>query len=360
MSKFSIQEPDTGKPGIHRHRGVLTGLTLAALLSVSALVLVRTLGALPDPATANAEGVFRWLVLRDLAAEPPEVPRTLVARLETLLQEPIDVSAAADLSQSQQRLLAVNSRLLRRVWREQAVDGYFACGGAGRVAYLDRQVDTVARWSAVDARLREQATEGGNNTAGGASWFDEMHVWMNEASGQRQREITEVVRQGLLRWMARYDLATEAFATRLALVDALLEEMSRDTDVSNQISELTSDEQQRFWLNVDLLARTAMIDRARTYDRTPQPDRMAFLGQQIQLVTQRKVVDQFLRATSTSGKIAKAAGLVETLARWTREAPEEDRPLMSRFSADLKKHQLLLHQRSLLQRLKGLLLGPAQ
>ena len=48
---------------------------------------------LPDPATADRDGLMRWMVLRDLSLEAPEVRATMVARLQEELRGGIDLAS---------------------------------------------------------------------------------------------------------------------------------------------------------------------------------------------------------------------------------------------------------------------------
>src|SRR5262245_27390317 len=80
---------------------------------------------LPDPAVADATGVMRWLVLRDLSAEPPSVQVELVSRVEQLLDEPESETVAAattsEIPQAHRQQAERNVELLKELWFYRAV-----------------------------------------------------------------------------------------------------------------------------------------------------------------------------------------------------------------------------------------------
>jgi hypothetical protein len=129
------------------------------LLMLGALVLATCAGGvfvyvtrMPDPQTADLQGVLRWLVTRDLTQEPESTQEQLLSRLEGELRGGLELAGAGDqLTAEQRKRLIDNADVLGRRWFLKQVDQYAAQTAAERPKYLDRQIDEVERSGVVQA-----------------------------------------------------------------------------------------------------------------------------------------------------------------------------------------------------------------
>ena len=95
-----------------KHRLVIF-LTLAAVATASIAVAVAAyIQRLPEPETADRQGLFRWLVQTHLREEPQDIQTRLLNRVEQELANGIDLTQSLSQIDSAQR-----SRLLENVDR---------------------------------------------------------------------------------------------------------------------------------------------------------------------------------------------------------------------------------------------------
>ena len=120
--------------------------------------------SLPDPAIADRDGLFRWLVVRDLGQESAETRRVLAHRLEEECSTGIDWEAAGQgLDEPQRRRVWNNIVLLLQPWFVQKRDYYFELDQNDRPAYLDRLLDTFEIWQGVDALCPDETEDDGSS-----------------------------------------------------------------------------------------------------------------------------------------------------------------------------------------------------
>jgi hypothetical protein len=229
--------------------------------------------------------------------------------------------------------------LLKRSWFGQTVDAYCECAPGNRNALLDRQIDFILRWSEIDSEISAAVSgEPPEDAAAGAtsatSVFADVRDWLGAATEDRRRQMREVIDAGLMRWLATRDLGSESFATRDALIEAILAELPHDVDAEEVTRGLTPAQQDRFWANVDLLGEAAFLHRARAFDRLPDAQKLAYVDEQILLVSQWKNARQFF--SSSADHDPSNPGILRTLARWSERASPEDRPIAERFSESLR------------------------
>lgn len=152
---------------VRNHRGSLAVVVAAALLAAGvAAALVVWQHRLPDPATADRDGLFRWLVTRDLSQEPPETQLTLARRLEEEFCGGLDCQSTAEsLSEQQRAQLWANVLVLLKPWFLDKVEHYSTLTAAERQAYVDKFIEAVASWQGIEAFCPAQEKSAG---AGGS------------------------------------------------------------------------------------------------------------------------------------------------------------------------------------------------
>ena len=136
-----------------RRHGVIISL-LAATCCAAALALAAwylLVVRMPDPSTASRAGLFRWLVLREVAAEPREVQVALVNRLQAELKSGLAADTqGVPLSPAYRELLQKNAEHLKQVWFTTRVEEYTLVPAAEQMEFLTEQIDAISRWTALD------------------------------------------------------------------------------------------------------------------------------------------------------------------------------------------------------------------
>ncbi len=185
----------------------------------SAAVLTACLGAiailttaywvsefhLPAPATANREDLMRWLVLRDLRTQTPEIRSTLLRRLQEEAQQDLDPDAIrTQLDPRYHDRLWTNILVLIESWYAHRVDGYLAAPASERPAYLDQTITEVEQWKDLAALAPGQDPSLPAPSAEAAIldlFVQQVTSWKEGASPQRRREITEFDAALRSRWL---------------------------------------------------------------------------------------------------------------------------------------------------------------
>lgn len=186
-------------------------LALLVLLGVAGGVTIPYFyRPLPDPAVADRDDLFRWLVVRDLRLESAETRRVLAIRLGEEFQSGLDWEATAEqLDQSQRQQVWDNIVLLLRPWFMDKQQTYFELTAAERPAYLDQILDTMAVWRGIDSLYpaAEAGQTGGDPPAGKdrllGVLLQRIELWKQEADPQQQQRTSQFHHAIQLRWLVR-------------------------------------------------------------------------------------------------------------------------------------------------------------
>ena len=190
------------------YRGILTVLVLAALLVSAGIAAIRLFyPPLPHPAEANREELIRWLVVRDLGAEPVEIRQALASRLEGEFGAGLDWDAMGErLDQSQRKRVWDNILLLLEPWFLQKTDQFFKLATADQPAYLDQLLDTINVWRGFDSlrpKQSETPEKPGRQLGLVDSLFDRVEQWKEQAEPQRRQRIGQFANAIQARWLLR-------------------------------------------------------------------------------------------------------------------------------------------------------------
>ena len=184
-----------------RHAAVFT----ACLGSIVLLATAYWLAAirLPSPATADREGLIRWLVLRDLRSEPLETRTILVSRLQEETRLNLDPAALTkQLDPRYRDRLWTNVLALIETWYSNKIDAYLATPASERPAYLDRTIAEVQEWKDLAALQPQQATNAPSSETAMLKLFaQQVEVWKERASPGRLHEIREFDTALRSRWL---------------------------------------------------------------------------------------------------------------------------------------------------------------
>ena len=189
-------------------RGILAILLVAAVLAAAGFVAVPFFRPrLPHPEVADRDELVRWLVVRDLSAEPAETRRVLVRRLEEEFYTGLDWENLCErLDQSQRKRVWDNIVLLLEPWFMDKTDQYFKLATAERTAYLDRLLDMIAVWRGAELLRPEQTgTAEEPREKGGLLevLFDQVKQWKERAEPKRREQIDQFLLAVQVRWLLR-------------------------------------------------------------------------------------------------------------------------------------------------------------
>jgi hypothetical protein len=182
-------------------RVLAAGAVVAGLATV---VIGLCSPRLPDPATADREGLLRWLVTQDLSQEPLDTRLTLARRLEQEFGEKIDWAAVGKRLDGPQRdRLWENVALLLEPWFADKVDGYFRLPESGRPAYVDRTIELIDNWKGAVALAADPPA--GNPCAKRPGLLEllaeRIGRWMQSVTPHRRDEARQFLLAVQTRWL---------------------------------------------------------------------------------------------------------------------------------------------------------------
>jgi hypothetical protein len=324
---------------------IFSGLALAA--AAFALWRTRMLWLpLPDPRVADHVGLVRWIVLRDLAAEPADVRLELVSRVEELLDEPpaVEAVSADAVGAVQSERTRKNVELLKELWFDRAVERFHELEPARRWAYLDRQIERIARWMHLDDRLAPQAAATGGGSWGG--FFASIDRWAANATEARQNRIWAAVKAGLIRWLGTTDVARQTDDARTSLALEIEKQLTGPLELSDATDGFSNREQSRFWRNVERLAEAWFRYQSRRHAAAIPREQARQVERHLRLIEQ--FAPYFDRLPTTGAPPGpQAAGFVARVENWIAQAPPTDQPAMRQLSRHLAGAILLQKMKSL-------------
>ncbi len=158
---------------------------------------------LPDPETADREGLVRWLVLRDLRGESPHLRATLLRRFQEETPEDVDpASIRSRLNGSRQERLWGNILVLAETWYSGRLDAYLAASPQDRPGCLDETIAEVTRWKMLASLQPDEGTDQTPPELRLLKMFaQQVAIWKEKASPQRRKQMTEFDAALRGRWM---------------------------------------------------------------------------------------------------------------------------------------------------------------
>jgi hypothetical protein len=331
-----------------RRRVVFVAIALVAV-GAAALAAWRTRLLwlpLPDPAAADATGVVRWLVLRDLSAEPAGVQVELVNRVEKLLDEPPGATVASvDLPQGQLEQAQRNVEHLKELWFYQAVEKYHRLDEPRqRWAFLDRQIERISRWMQWDKQLMVDGTAPAEGSWSG--FFAAIERWADKANPALKDKIWAAVKAGLIRWLATSDVARQTEAARTKLALEIEKQIEAPLKLSKATEGFSPGEEARFRKNVEGLAEAWFRYQARRHAAASPREQAQLVAQHLRRIEQfSPYLEQLavrVKPDSAEGEdSAVGAGIGGQVERWIARAPAEEQPAMRRLWQHLVGAMLL-------------------
>lgn len=161
---------------------------------------------LPDPATADRNGLLRWVVTQDLSQEPYERRLVLARRLEHEFGERVDWPAIGNgLTAEQKQRLWDNVLVLLEPWFADKVDGYFGVPEAKRPAFVDRTLELIENWRGAAALCAGPPPGAGDGKRPGLLevFAERVARWTRSASPQRGDQVRQFLLAVQTRWFQR-------------------------------------------------------------------------------------------------------------------------------------------------------------
>jgi hypothetical protein len=208
--KIKVREAGVLKMIRGRYGLVIVGIVVAMLSVAAGAGFYMVFVPLPDPATATRHDLLRWLVLRDLDKESPEIRQKIVSRLDTEFETVGDLgSSIAKLEESRRKMLWHNFTVLLQPWLAGKVEEYSRLPSAQRIGYLDHFLDRADEWN----KIATACQSGNSGQAGHSSQkekssltrlvMDQIQQSSEHAEPDQRQKITEFTAAVQARWLWR-------------------------------------------------------------------------------------------------------------------------------------------------------------
>jgi hypothetical protein len=341
---------------------ILLVLVGAACLAVAALAAwYQLFMRLPDPNTANRAGLVQWLVLRDLSTEPQEVQLALVDRLQAELKAGWQAtSGEKSLGPAFRARLHKNAAHLQELWFKSRAAKYAGLAADEQMCFLSEQIETVARWSAVELPLDDPGSRPAEPGDSATRFFVQIEDWIETAKGDEREQMIRAVQDGVVCWLAMRDLAEQPRVVRRELAKRIVRELNAGLKLDEILLDLSAAQRKRLLANGELLLEAWLCDEARAFAALPEAERPAYIDRQIDDVMRWGVLEalgapegQPDESTSqpeagSAHRAARLAGLArlsELVPNWLERAEPAERgdlaQLVSHVQARLLQRQLL-------------------
>ncbi len=181
----------------------------------SAVSLVITIGVvihlslydLPDPAYANRQELFAWLVCKDLSKQTWQNRLILANRLEQECCKDLDWKAiGVSLDETQQNRVWGNIPVLLRPWLVEKARFYGKLTAEKRLDYIDRLIDIITAWTRIENLLpnRMNVLPGGKSSSGLLNLLcSEIDRIVEESDPPERELISELWKALKVRWLIR-------------------------------------------------------------------------------------------------------------------------------------------------------------
>jgi hypothetical protein len=164
-------------------------------------------GDLSDPAYANRQQLFCWLIYKDLNDQPRQTRLVLANRLEEECCKGLDwQSVSVSLDELAQDRVWNNIPLILRPWFVEKAKSYCKLPVEKRQDYLDRLIDVIAVWHGIEklipARIKSLNDANGSGGISKLLW-KEIDQLQEESKTPENEQIGELWNALKVRWFVR-------------------------------------------------------------------------------------------------------------------------------------------------------------
>ncbi len=313
---------------LKRRRGALTSILLVVCALAGGLLYWQWSNQpLPAPETAPLDRLVRWLALHDLEREPAERQLALVNRLESELQQQAMPAADASLVPAAWLTrLHANVAVLKRTWFFSRVAQYADCPREQRLDFLRERLAAVVRWSNLTAR--EQAASPAPDHSPGL--FADIEQWLAEAQGQSHTDAVKAVSDGVVCWLACYDLSDQPTSVRVLLANRIVQQLQRGQRPDDIEVPLDDRQTRQLVHNSELLMEAWTTELARQFDALPAHEHDAFVDRLLANINDWGIAELLARPSSTPSQAAPSR-LLRTVNTWVDRAEADDKPLLRKL-----------------------------
>ena len=305
-------------------RWLFGAVGIAAAVMAVVLFFAWYAAWLPQPERATRTQLLRWVVLRDLHDESPEVRAALIDRLidefRTLDDFGADAtSGASALHERHRQRLVRNVALLEQEW--------FASGCRRFANEPERRGDIVAeavtvaeRWSAFGVALggiAEKQVDVG----------EEIRKLVEAMPVEEREDAKRFVTAGVVEWLARQEIEAWPESRRIALASALAAELDRAPLEGSLVVGVTRAPPKRLLDNAQTLLAAWMLARARELTALSDEQQRDHVAACLERCRRWGVVGMLVdRTSSTGSRLAamRALASIETVFGHWRSAARND------------------------------------
>lgn len=184
-------------------RDSLCGLALVSLTAVSVWAAVTVAREFPRPAVQASDDIRQWLTEHDLSQASAAERSRVVRQFEKELRGGEDLAAELrTLDDRQRELLKDNLALLLEQWFQDKVDRYFEQRPRLRAAWLDAEIEEIARFASRGREVRSFPSGPAPLYALGMI-NNQVEQWIERAKPERQEPMREFWRAVQARALAR-------------------------------------------------------------------------------------------------------------------------------------------------------------
>lgn len=213
----------------HLHPAKKSGKIRTILVLAVVAILVASAAAgthlymayrLPDPETADREGLFRWIITADLSEYPTEIHQVLIQRLEEEItkssenapEEEGDIDWDAiekKLPEKYRPQLWNNAQILLRPWFFNKMDEYDAVSTSEKIEIIDQMLDQTKIWKGL---IRFAPPGKIDKDKPGLCMaillFGKTQEWKQDSTPEEAKRLDDFVAAIQARWLVRKCLGT--------------------------------------------------------------------------------------------------------------------------------------------------------
>ncbi len=287
--------------------------------------------ALPNPATADRDGLVRWLVLRDISTLDDATQLALLDRMqEEFSSGPVVEMNPADLPASVAERLQNNLGHLQTVWFYTRVKQLAEMPSGEMDAFLDEQIVFAERWG-------DLAPESGQLDV-----FVMIDQWIDGAEGDLKEASMNGVRLSLSRFLRTRSVEKYPNETRLELANRIVEDLEYGARLDQQSAPSAPDEALMIRQNATLLLEAWLTAEALKYEQLDDVARQAYLDKRTKQIKEWGVIELVAsQTTETQSSTQAMLAFAKESQAWIQRADPESQPALRTLLQDVAQRVLL-------------------